>query len=77
MLKSTLIATCLSRCGMIPDTSVGEVAVHEIFEKYFPRHSFKEWNTSLTDDVVQHFLDASKDAGTIRVNFFIEDLWDL
>ncbi|CNK44250.1 MULTISPECIES: hypothetical protein [Yersinia] len=77
MLKSMLIAKCLSRCGMIPDISTGEAAVKDVFETYFPHHKFDEWNTHVSDDVVQHFLNQARGAGTIRVNFFIEDLWDL
>lgn len=76
MLKSTLIAKCLTRCGMLPDIAAGETAVRDIFEEYFPRHSFEKWNTHLDDDVIQHYLEASREAGTIKVNFFIEDLWD-
>lgn len=76
MLKSTLIAKCLTRCGMLPDIATGEAAVRDIFEEYFPRHSFEKWNTHLDDDVIQHYLEASRGAGTIKVNFFIEDLWD-
>lgn len=69
MLKSTLIAKCLTRCGMLPDIAAGETAVRDIFEEYFPRHSFEKWNTHLDDDVIQHYLEASRGAGTIKVNF--------
>lgn len=77
MIKSTLIATCLFRCGMLPDVASGEAAVRDIFEEYFPRHNFDKWNTELSTEVVQHYLEAARGAGTIKVNFFIEDLWDL
>lgn len=34
MLKSTLIAKCLTKCQLLPDLNSGENAVREIFEEY-------------------------------------------
>nr|WP_099123245.1 hypothetical protein [Xenorhabdus sp. KK7.4] len=77
MLKSTLIAKCLLQCRMIPDLGSGEDAVSSIFKEYFPQHSFSKWNTHLSSDIVNHFLQVSKGSSTIRVDSFIKDLWDL
>ncbi|EGT3611551.1 hypothetical protein FAP59_18375 [Morganella morganii] len=77
MLKSTLIAKCLYQCNMISDISTGELAVADIFAEYFPGHSYEKWNTRLNDNVVNHFLSASKGSTTIHVDSFIKDLWEL
>lgn len=77
MLKSHLIAKCLYQCGMISDIQSGESAVKSIFEEYFPGHSFTKWNTKLPEHISDHFLKMSAGAGTIRVDSFIKDLWDL
>lgn len=77
MLKSTLIATCLYQSRLISDIPTGELAVKNIFDEYFPRYSFDLWNNNLSIDVVNHYLKTAKGASTIRVNLFIEDLWDL
>lgn len=77
MLKSTLIAKCLYQCNMITDVKGGEHAVQSIFVEYFPKHSFEKRNTKLSDNVVNHFLEASKGSSTIHVDSFIQDLWDL
>ncbi|MBD2786310.1 hypothetical protein ID858_15145 [Xenorhabdus sp. DI] len=77
MLKSTLIAKCLLQCYLIQDLATGEGAVESIFEEYFPRHSFSKWNTHLPDNVVSFYLRVSEGSDTIRVDSFIEDLWDL
>lgn len=62
---------------MITDVKEGEHAVQSIFVEYFPKHSFEKWNTKLSDNVVNHFLEASKGSSTIHVDSFIQDLWDL
>ncbi|CAG9417818.1 hypothetical protein M5X66_09785 [Providencia sp. PROV188] len=77
MLKSTLISKCLYQCNMITDVKGGEYAVQSIFTEYFPKHSFDKWNTELSDDVANRFLDLSKGSSQIRVDSFIKDLWDL
>ncbi|HBO25089.1 MAG TPA: hypothetical protein DD649_19710 [Providencia sp.] len=77
MLKSKLIAKCLFQCNMISDVQNGEYAVQNIFIEYFPDHSFDKWNSNLPDNVVNHFLEASKGSTTIHVDSFIKDLWDL
>lgn len=77
MLKSTLIAKCLYQCSMIPDISTGEAAVESIFSEYFPKHNYKNWNTHISDETVKFFLKASSNSSQIRVNLFIEDLWNL
>ena len=77
MLKSTLIAKCLHQNNMIPDVKTGEAAVESIFGEYFPGHSYKKWNTLISDEVVNHFLREARGAGTIRVDSFIKDLWSL
>ncbi|WP_419879978.1 hypothetical protein [Klebsiella pneumoniae] len=77
MLKSTLIAKCLHKNNMISDVPTGEAAVESIFGEYFPGHSYKKWNTQISDEVVNHFLNAARGAGTIRVDSFIKDLWSL
>ena len=77
MLKSTLIAKCLYQCSMIPDISTGEAAVESIFSEYFPKHNYKIWNTNISDETVKFFLKASSNSSQIRVNLFIEDLWNL
>ncbi|EDQ6994609.1 hypothetical protein J3188_003042 [Salmonella enterica] len=77
MLKSTLIAKCLHQNNMIPDVKTGEAAVESIFSEYFPGHSYKKWNTLISDEVFNHFLREARGAGTIRVDSFIKDLWSL
>lgn len=77
MLKSTLIAKCLHQCRLISDVPTGEAAVKSIFEEYFPGYSFTKWNTKLPEHTSDHFLKISAGAGTIRVDSFIKDLWDL
>lgn len=77
MLKSTLIAQCLHQCGMISDVPTGEAAVESIFGEYFPGHGYKKWNTQLTDEAANHFLNISRGSSTIRVDSFIKDLWEL
>ncbi|HDC4427979.1 TPA: hypothetical protein O8L76_002093 [Enterobacter asburiae] len=77
MLKATLIAKCLYQNSMISDIPAGEAAVETIFTEYFPGHSFKKWNTEISDEAVSHFLRASMGVGTIRVDSFIKDLWHL
>lgn len=77
MLKSTLIAKCLLQCRMIRDVPTGEAAVQSIFEEYFPGHNFKKWNTLLPEHVSSHYLKASEGSGTIHVDSFIKDLWNL
>lgn len=76
-LKSTLIAKCLHQCDLVSDVPSGEAAVESIFREYFPDQSFKKWNSPLPDSVINHFLKASQNAGTIRVDSFIKDLWNL
>lgn len=76
MLKSTLIAKCLHQNSMISDVQTGEAAVKSIFTEYFPGHNFTKWNTHLPDSIVEHFLQASRNAGTIHVDSFIKDLWN-
>lgn len=75
MLKSTLIAKCLHQTSLISDVKTGEAAVQSIFDEYFPGHSYATWNTQLSESIVQHFLQVSHDADTIRVDSFIKDLW--
>ncbi|CDG13198.1 hypothetical protein ACR0WR_005536 [Serratia marcescens] len=77
MLKSTLIAKCLHQCDLISDVPTGEAAVESIFDEYFPGHSYKKWNTELSDETVSYFLRASRNADTIHVDSFIKDLWSL
>ncbi|CAM8681631.1 hypothetical protein LECLMA074M_21965 [Leclercia sp. M-A074-M] len=76
MLKSTLIATCLHQNSLIPDVPTGEAAVKRIFTEYYPGRDFKKWNTQLPDHIVERFLQASRNANTIRVDSFIRDLWN-
>lgn len=76
MLKSTLIAKCLHQNSLISDMQTGEAAVQRIFIEYFHGHSFDKWNTQLPEAVIQHFLKASLNADTIRVDSFIKDLWN-
>ncbi|EJH6507146.1 hypothetical protein NFY79_005369, partial [Escherichia coli] len=52
-------------------------AVKSIFEEYFPGHDFNKWNTKLPPAVSTRILKATERASTIRVNYFIKDLWDL
>lgn len=77
MLKSTLIAKCLYQCRMIPDIPTGEAAVESIFSEYFPEHRYKNWNTQISEETANYFLELSSNSGQIRVNLFIKDLWDL
>ena len=77
MLKSTLIAKCLYQCRMVPNVEAGENAVQSIFAEYFPSYSYKNWNTSVPDNVVSHYLRISKGSSQTRVDSFIKDLWDL
>ncbi|EPL7197433.1 hypothetical protein QCW82_003815 [Klebsiella michiganensis] len=77
MLKSTLIAKCLHQNNMISDVQAGEAAVESIFGEYFPGHSYKKWNTPISNEVVNHFLKTARGAGTIHVDSFIKDLWTL
>ena len=76
MLKSTLIATCLHQNSLIPDVPTGEAAVKRIFTDHYPGRDFKQWNTHLPDHIVERFLQASRNASTIRVDSFIRDLWN-
>lgn len=62
---------------MISDIPTGEAAVKSIFSEYFPEHSYKKWNTQISEETVNHFLRASRNSDQIRVNLFIKDLWDL
>jgi hypothetical protein len=39
--------------NMIPDVKTGEAAVESIFGEYC--HSYKKWNTLISDEVVNHF----------------------
>ncbi|MDT8661037.1 hypothetical protein [Escherichia coli] len=77
MLKSTLIAKCLYQNRMVSGISIGESAVKSIFEEHFTGHDFNKWNTKLPPAVSTRILKATERASTIRVNYFIKDLWDL
>jgi len=77
MLKSTLIAQCLFQCKLVTDIKHAEFKIEEIFSEYFPDDRFEKWNTELPENVIAHYLKESKGAHIIRVDSFIEELWDL
>ena len=77
MLKSTLISYCLHQCGMIDCVEEGELIVRKIFSVYFPTYSYAKWNTELSFDVTQHFINVSKETDTLMVDTFIQELWKL
>lgn len=76
MDKMTAIATCLTETRFSGSIKDGHLLVKREFARNFKDKDFDAWNSELSDDVAQSFIDLSlKRKNGIQVKELIVGLW--
>lgn len=73
MKKSTIIAKCLVKEGIIRPQATAEKAVRQVYVEKFPNSDFESWNQEIPKDDAQELLDTLEDT-RLNINGYIEHL---